>query len=118
VFRRTCPRTSLVFSVALGAREVKENWLILLFLIDGPVRMEELVGEVAEDGGAAGRDASSGDLNDETGEEFLDVLAGGKFVESREEVGGEILGVAWRRRKSDGGVAQAEMMPAQAGLRF
>jgi hypothetical protein len=92
--RRTCRNWSCGgFSVAIGAREVEDDFLgfVVGFLVDGAVRMEELVGEVAEHGGAAGRDAAFGDLNDEAGEEFLNVLAGREFVEFGEEVGGEIL---------------------------
>lgn len=58
--------------------------------------MDELLGEVAEHGGAAGRDAAFGDLNDEAGEEFLNVLAPRRSPWVRGGVGGEILGVAGR----------------------
>lgn len=63
--------------VGPGAWEVEDDLfgLVFRFLVDGAMGMEELVGEVAEDGGAAGRDAALGDLEDEPGEEFLDVLA-------------------------------------------
>lgn len=71
--------------------------LIFHFLVDGAVGMEELVGEVAEHGGAARRDASPGDLNDEAREEFLDVLAGGEFVEFWEELGEQVFGIAGGR---------------------
>lgn len=105
-------------SIALGPREVEDDLLgrIFRFLVDGAMRMEELVGEVAEDGGATRRDAALGNLMDEASEEFLDVLAVREVGGFGEKVGREILGVARRGWKSDGGVAQAEMMRAQAGL--
>ena len=76
--------------VAFGAREVEDDLLGLVFsfAVHGTMGMEELIGEVAENGGAAGRDASLGDLDDEAGEESLDVLAGRELVEFGEEVGG------------------------------
>lgn len=76
--------------------------------------MEELVGEIAEHGGAAGRDAASGDLNDKTGEEFLDVLAGREFVEFGEEIGGEVFVVIGRRRERNS--ERTEMAGTEAGL--
>src|SRR5215510_2311823 len=73
-------------SVAFRAGKVeKDLGLVFRFLVDGAVGMKELVGEVAEHGGAAGGDAAFGDLDDETGEEFLDILAGREFVEFRQE---------------------------------
>ena len=106
--------------VALWAREVEDEfrWLVFRFLVDGAMGMEELIGDVGENSGAAGRDAPLGDLRQEAGEEFLDVLAVKEVGRFGEEVGGEIGGVARRRRKNDCGIAQAEMMPAEAGLRF
>lgn len=76
--------------------------------------MEDLICEVAEHGGAAGRDATLSDLNDETGEEFLDALAGGEFGEFGEQVGGEVVGVTGgrRERESDG----TEMAGTETGL--
>ena len=76
--------------------------------------MEELAGEVAEDGSAARRNAAPGDLKDEAGEELLDVLAVGEVGGFREEVGGEVFGVAWSRWK-DGGELLAEMAEAETG---
>ena len=108
-------------SVALGAREIEDDLigLVIQFIVDvhGAVGMEELVGQVAEDSCAARRDAPSGDLNDEAGEEFLDVLAGGEFVEFGEEVGGEVFGVAGRRGQG-GDELFAEVSEAEAGLKL
>ena len=64
------------------------------FLVDGAVGVEELAGEVAENGGAAWGDASFGDEDEETCEELADVAAGGEFGEFGEEFGGEVGEVA------------------------
>jgi hypothetical protein len=65
-----------------------------VFAIDGAVRVEELAGYVAEDGGATGGDASFGDEDEEACEELADVVAGGEFGEFGEELGGEVGEVA------------------------
>ena len=103
-----------VASVALGAREVEDDLLglVFCFLIHGAVGMEELVGEVAKHGGAAGRDAALGAWT--TGEEFLHVLAGRELVEFGQAVGvrssvsleedgrtGANFSRKWRRQKPD-----------------
>ena len=64
------------------------------FLVDGAVGVEELAGDVAEDGGATRGDASFGDDDEEAGEELADVGAGGEFEEFGEEIGGEVGEVA------------------------
>src|SRR5690348_6146635 len=95
--------------IALGAREVEDDLFGLFrFQVHSAMGMEELVGEVAEDGGAARRDAAPGDLNDEAGEEFLDVLAVGELRGFGEEVGGKVFRVAGSYRK-DGCELLAEM---------
>src|ERR1700752_2365602 len=78
--------------------------------------MEELVGEVAEDGSAARRNAAPGDLKDEAGEELLDVLAVGEVRGFRQEVGGKVFGVAGSCGK-DGSELLAEMAEAETGLK-
>jgi hypothetical protein len=55
--------------------------------------VEELVGDVGKDGGAAGRDAAFGDEGEEAAEELADVDAGGELGEFGEEVGGEVFRV-------------------------
>ena len=55
--------------------------------------MEELVGDVGEDGGAAGGDAAFGDEKEEAGEELVDVDGGVELGEFGYEVGGEVFGV-------------------------
>jgi hypothetical protein len=89
----------MVGSVTLGTREVKDPLLGLVlgglgFEGDGAVGVEELVGDVGEDGSAAGGDAPFGDEDEEAGEELADVGAGGEFGEFGEEFGGEIGEVA------------------------
>ena len=91
--------------------------LVFQFLVDGAVRMQEPVGEVAEHGGAAGRDAAPGDLNEEAGEEFLDVLAGRELVELGEQVGGEVFGIAGGGRQGSDELF-AEVAEAEAGLKL
>ncbi len=102
--------------VTLGARHVNDDSLGLVidglgFEDDGTVRVEELVGDVSEDGGAAGGDASFGDEGEEAGEELADVRAGVEPGEFGEEVSGEVCRVVlWRLGCSDqGGVAETEV---------
>jgi len=82
----------------LGAREVEDDLLglvveFLFFLLDDTVGVKELVGDIGENGGAAGRHAAFGGLDEEAREEFAKVVRGGEFGEAAEEVPGEILGV-------------------------
>jgi hypothetical protein len=51
---------------------------------------EDLVGDVGQDGGAAGRDAIFGEKEEQAGEEFVDGAGGGEFFEAAGEGGGEI----------------------------
>ena len=82
-------------SVPFRARKVEDDWLGLIgdFLGDDALRVEELIGDVSKNGSAARRDASFGDLGEETGEEDVDVSGLGEIGGLREEVGGEIVGV-------------------------
>jgi hypothetical protein len=48
---------------------------------DGAVRVEELVGNVGEDRGAAGGDATFGDQDEKTSEELADMHSGVEFGE-------------------------------------
>jgi len=61
---------------------------------DGAVRVEKLVGDVGEDGGAAGGDGALGDELEEPGEELTDVYASGELGEFGEELGGEVFRAA------------------------
>jgi hypothetical protein len=65
--------------------------------------MEELVGDVDEDGGAAGGDAAFGDKGEEAGEELEDVCADGKLGEFGEKVDGEIFRVGVAEHRNGGG---------------
>jgi hypothetical protein len=85
-----------------------------IFAVDGAVRVEELVGDVGEDGGAACGDAALGEEDQEAGKKLVDVDGGVKLRELREEVGGEVEGVAGRcgQKGADGG-AGAEMVETE-----
>ena len=105
-------------SVALGARQIHDDFLRLVvrFFFDGAVGMQELVGDVGEDGGAARPDAAFGHLNKETGEELADVDAGGEFGKLGEEVRREIGRVIGGCREGD--EDWMEMSRTEARLRF
>jgi hypothetical protein len=57
------------------------------------VAVQELVGDVSQNGGAARGDAALGHLDEEAGEKLPDVGAGGELGEFGEEFGGEIVRV-------------------------
>ncbi|SRR6266699_5933958 len=85
--------------VAVGARHIVDDPDGLFvggvgFEDDGAVGVEELVGDVGEDGGAARGDAAFDDEGEEAGEELADVGSGGEFGEFGEKVGGEIGEIA------------------------
>jgi hypothetical protein len=69
----------------------------LHFALDGAVGVENLIGDVGHDGGAAWSDAAFGDEDEEAGEELVDGKGGVKFGGLREKVGGEVFEVAGRR---------------------
>src|SRR5712691_7947398 len=84
--------------VALGARQIEDNllWLFglsILFALDGAVGVEELVGDVGQDGGAAGGDAAFGDEDQEAVEKLVDVHGGIELRELGKEIGGEVFRV-------------------------
>jgi hypothetical protein len=105
-------------SVALRARQIHDDLLRLVvrFFLDGAVGMQELVGDVGENGGAARPDAAFGHLDEEAREELADVGAGGEIGEFGEEVGGEVGGVTWGRRERDGD--RMKVARTKAGLGF
>ncbi len=76
--------------------------------MDDAVGMQELVGDVSENGGAPGRHAALGRLDEEVGKEIAEVFRGGEMGMAGEEVLGEVGGVIGGRRE-DGGDLQAEM---------
>lgn len=81
---------------------------LVQFLFDDAARMQELVGDVGENRGAARGYAALGCLKEEAGEEFAQVFRGGEF--------GEVDGVVGGRRECGG--VQAEMAGAKTRLRF
>ncbi len=88
--------------VTLGARQVKDDLLGLFvyglgFEDDGAVGVEELVGDVGEDGGASGGDAALCDEDQELGEELVDVDGRLELGGFAEEFGREVFRVVlWR----------------------
>ena len=89
---------------------------LVQFLFDDAARMQELVGDVGENRGAARGYAALGCLKEEAGEEFAQVFRGGEFGEVAEEVPGEVDGIVGGRRECGG--VQAEMAGAKTRLRF
>jgi len=71
--------------------------------------VNELVGDVAQDGGATRGDAALGDQDKEAGEKLVNVDRRAEFGKFGEEVGGEVLRVTVRLRRG-AGVTQTEMV--------
>jgi hypothetical protein len=88
----------VAFSVAFGAWEVEDDWLLvvqfLFFLLDDAVGMQELVGDVSKNGSAPGGHAAFGGLDEEAGKEFAQVFRGGEMGMAGEEVLGEVVEIA------------------------
>src|SRR5713226_7288465 len=86
---------------AVWARGVPDDGdgLLIDFAVDGAVGVQELVGDVSQNGGATRGDAAFGHLDEEPGEKLPDVGAGGELREFGEEFGGEIVrvGLGWLR---------------------
>jgi hypothetical protein len=83
-----------------------------VFAVDGAVGMEELVGDVGQDGGTAGGDAAFGDENEEAGEKLVDGDGGIELGEVGQEFRGEVVGVVlWRlgHGGAQSGVAEAKV---------
>jgi len=78
----------------------------LVVVVDGAVGMQELVGDVSQDGGAARGDAAFGDEGEKIGEEFVDREGGLELGEFADKFCGEIDGV--RRGGLWLGVAETE----------
>jgi hypothetical protein len=92
-----------------------------LFAFDALVRVEELVGDVGEDGGAARGNAAFGDEGEETGEELADVHGGIELGELGEEVGGEVFGVGLQGKwagvtETETGLSVQDAMAALAAV--
>jgi hypothetical protein len=58
--------------------------------LDGYERVQELIGDVGQDGGAARGDAVLHDEDKEPGEELIDLLGGLEIVELDQEIGGQV----------------------------
>jgi hypothetical protein len=81
------------------------------------VRVEELIGDVSENGGASRRDAASGNQSEEAGEELAQIDSGGELGEFGEEVGRKVFRVVVQLQGS-GGFGQAEMVRTEAEVRL
>lgn len=68
-------------SIAFGAREVEDEALRLggVFAVHGTNTVEKLIGQVGEDGGAAGRDTALGGQDEESLEALVDGSGGVKL---------------------------------------
>ena len=86
---------------------------------DGPMGVEELVGDVGHDRGAAGGDAAFGDEDEEAGEKLVDVDAGAELGEFGEEFGGEAFRVVLdvHRKGSGGGCLRVAEAKARVSWR-
>jgi hypothetical protein len=62
-------------------------------LAEGSLGKVKLVGDVDEDGGAAGRDAATGDENQQAGQKELHLERGDQLCRVAKEFDGEVLGV-------------------------
>ena len=81
------------------------------------VRVEELIGDVRENGSASRRDAAFRDQSEEAGKELAEIDSRREFGELREEVGGEVLRIVVQL-EGGGGFGQAEMVRTEAEVRL
>ena len=81
------------------------------------VRVEELIGDVSENGGASRRDAAFGDQSEEAGEELAEIDGRRDLGELGEQVGGEVFRIVIQLQGS-GGFGQAEMVRTEAEVRL
>src|SRR5712691_7674620 len=105
--------------VALGARQIEDNllWLFglsILFALDGAVGVEELVGDIGKDGGAARGDAAFGDEDQEAVEKCVDVYGGIELREFGEELRGKIFRVTLGVERKGAGGAHLRVAEAKA----
>jgi hypothetical protein len=97
--------------VAAGARGIGPipfDGLAIDLALDGDQGVEELVGDVGENGGTARGDAVLHDENEELGEELVDLVGGLEVVELDQEIGGEVDVNGLRRLRLECGMAEAE----------
>src|SRR5260370_20300162 len=66
------------------------------------VRVEELIGDVSENGGASRRDAALGDQSKKAGEKLAEINSRREFGELREEVGGKVFRIVVQLEGSGG----------------
>jgi hypothetical protein len=82
------------------------GFVAIFLLIDGGESAEELVGDVGEDGGAAGGDFVLSEEEKQAGEKIVDLDRGAEVVEVSGEGGGDFGGVVVIRRKRSVGGAE------------
>jgi len=109
--------------VALGARHIVDDSDGLFlggigFEDDDAAGVEELVGDVGQDGGAAGGDAAFGDEDQEAVEKLVDVRGGIELREFGEEFRGEVFRVALGVRREGAGDAGLGVAEAKAKMSF
>ena len=91
--------------VALGARQIEDDWLLFLhgieFTFDGGEGAEKQTAGVGHDGAAAGRDLVGREEFVEFAEDMVDVLRGAELVDTTDEFGGQVFEVARRGRERE-----------------
>jgi len=116
------PNARTVLGIGPVAEVEHEAWLFGLDEVvagDGAVGVEKLVGDVGEDGSAAGRDGALGDEPEEAGEKLVDVDAGVELGELREEFGGEVGGIIGYLLEADAnGGTLFEVVQAKTKMRM
>jgi len=82
-------------AVAVGAGHIEDDGRAFGIFLLGDCRQgtEELVGDVGEDGGAAGGDFVLREEEEQAGEEVVDLSGGGEVVEVDGEGGGDFCRV-------------------------
>jgi hypothetical protein len=81
------------------------------------VRVEELIGDVSENGGAPRRDAAFGNQSEESAKKLAEIDSRRELREVGEEVGGEVFRIVVQLQGS-GGFGQAEMVRTKAEVRL
>jgi hypothetical protein len=80
-------------------------------------RVEELIGDVSENGGASRRDAAFGDQSEEAGEKLAEIDSRRELREVGEEVAGKVFRIVIQLQGSDG-FGQAEVVRTKAEVRL
>ena len=89
-FRLSLRGAAVRFVVGTGKAIPVQYSSAVELALDGDEGMEELVGDVGEDGGATGGDAVLHDEDQELGQELIDLIGGLEVVELDQEVGGKV----------------------------